>query len=134
MADASGAGAGPGDARKPAEGGPGLGRSGRMSRQREMAAVLRLLRGEGLELASRSPGVTAATLSGRRDAFPAGGEASLATKPADADDLGLVRLKAKPGEELRFLGVASSPAFVRAPEGDGRAERFIRTLKEHLLP
>ena len=28
---------------------------------------------------------------------------------------------------------ASSPAFVRAPEGNGCAERFIRTLKENLL-
>jgi putative transposase len=36
-------------------------------------------------------------------------------------------------EELRFLGIASSPAFVREPEGNGCAERFIRTLKEHLL-
>jgi putative transposase len=36
-------------------------------------------------------------------------------------------------EELRFLGVESSPAFVRAPEGNGCAERFIRTLKENLL-
>ncbi len=35
--------------------------------------------------------------------------------------------------ELRFLGVESSPAFVRAPEGNGCAERFIRTLKENLL-
>ncbi len=35
--------------------------------------------------------------------------------------------------ELRFLGVTSSPAFVRAPEGNGVAERFIRTLKEQLL-
>ncbi len=35
--------------------------------------------------------------------------------------------------ELRFLGIASSPAFVRAPEGNGIAERFIRTLKEQLL-
>ena len=26
-----------------------------------------------------------------------------------------------------------SPAFVRAPEGNGCAERFIRTLKENLL-
>ena len=32
-----------------------------------------------------------------------------------------------------FLGVESSPAFVRAPEGNGCAERFIRTLKENLL-
>ena len=36
-------------------------------------------------------------------------------------------------KELRFLGVEGSPAFVRAPEGNGCAERFIRTLKENLL-
>lgn len=36
-------------------------------------------------------------------------------------------------DELRFLGIASSPAFVRAPEGNGCAERFIRTLKEQVL-
>ena len=35
--------------------------------------------------------------------------------------------------ELRFLGIESSPAFVREPEGNGCAERFIRTLKENLL-
>jgi putative transposase len=35
--------------------------------------------------------------------------------------------------ELDFLGIESSPAFVRAPEGNGCAERFIRTLKENLL-
>lgn len=35
--------------------------------------------------------------------------------------------------ELRFLGMTSSPAFVRAPEGNGVAERFIRTLNEQLL-
>ena len=36
-------------------------------------------------------------------------------------------------KELDFLGIESSPAFVRAPEGNGCAERFIRTLKENLL-
>jgi transposase-like protein len=81
----------------PGEDGPGLGRSGRMSRQRKRDAVLRLLRGEDLERVSRSLGVTAATLSGWRDAFLAGGEAALATKPADAKDLELDRLKAKLG-------------------------------------
>ena len=35
--------------------------------------------------------------------------------------------------ELAFLGIESSPSFVRAPEGNGCAERFIRTLKENLL-
>jgi putative transposase len=36
-------------------------------------------------------------------------------------------------KEIAFLGIERSPAFVRAPEGNGCAERFIRTLKEKLL-
>ena len=36
-------------------------------------------------------------------------------------------------QELRFLWIESSPAYVREPEGNGVAERFIRTLKEQLL-
>ncbi len=35
--------------------------------------------------------------------------------------------------EIRFLGLKSSPAFVREPEGNGCTERFIRVLKENLL-
>ncbi len=35
--------------------------------------------------------------------------------------------------ELNFLGITSSPSFIKAPEGNGVAERFIRTLKEQLL-
>ena len=36
-------------------------------------------------------------------------------------------------ELFDILGIESSPAFVREPEGNGCAERFIRTLKENLL-
>jgi transposase InsO family protein len=36
-------------------------------------------------------------------------------------------------DELRFLGIESSPSFIGAPEGNGIAERFNRTLKEQLL-
>ena len=36
-------------------------------------------------------------------------------------------------KELAFLGIDSSPAFLRSPEGNGCAERFIRTLKENPL-
>jgi putative transposase len=36
-------------------------------------------------------------------------------------------------DEIRFLGIESSPSFVREPEGNGVAERFIRTLKENFL-
>jgi transposase InsO family protein len=35
--------------------------------------------------------------------------------------------------EIRCFGIVSSPAFVRQPEGNGVAERAIRTLKEQLL-
>ena len=35
--------------------------------------------------------------------------------------------------EVQFLGVESSPAFVRQPEGNGCIERFFRTLKEQVL-
>jgi transposase InsO family protein len=36
-------------------------------------------------------------------------------------------------QEIAFLGMESSPAFVRQPEGNGCVERFIRVLKENLL-
>ena len=36
-------------------------------------------------------------------------------------------------EEVSFLGIRSSPSFVREPQGNGIAERFVRTLKENLL-
>src|SRR5512132_1763708 len=36
-------------------------------------------------------------------------------------------------DEIAFLGIEASPSFVRQPEGNGVAERFIRTLKENLL-
>ena len=76
----------------------GLGRGGRMSRQRKREAVLRLLRGEDLELVSRSLGVTAATLSCWREVFLAAGEASLATLPTNGEVLESARLKARLGE------------------------------------
>src|SRR6478672_11241354 len=159
--------------------GVGLGRGGRMSRQRKRDAVLRLLRGEDLETLSRALGVTAATVIGWQDSFLAAGEGQVAVFVAvdhcSAECVGIhaarraTRFEAlepiRQGvrrclggfaqgigrglsvrhdhgsqymsdafqQELAFLGVVSSPAFVRAPEGNGCAERFIRTLKENLL-
>ena len=78
----------------------GLGRGGRLSRQRKREAVLRLLRGEDLETLSRALGVTAATLSGWQDTFLSAGEASLATRPTTGEGLESERLKAKLGEML----------------------------------
>ena|SRR5689334_10789566 len=78
----------------------GPGRGGRMSRPRKREAVLRLLRGEDLEMVSRALGVTAATLSGWRDAFLAAGEAALATRPSSGEELAAERLKGRLGEAL----------------------------------
>ncbi|MHC4377719.1 MAG: transposase [Planctomycetota bacterium] len=36
-------------------------------------------------------------------------------------------------DQLAFLGIESSPSYVRSPEGNGVAERFFRTLKGQLL-
>ena len=91
----------PSDAEQPqGSGAAASGRAGRMSRQRKTAAVLRLLRGEDLELVSRTLGVTAATLTGWRDAFFAAGEAALTTKPAAGEELESDRLKARLGAAL----------------------------------
>jgi transposase-like protein len=79
-------------------GGPTPERRRRMSARRKQEAVLRLLRGEDLELLSRRLGVTAAELSGWREAFLAGGEASLRSRPADARDDEIGRLKEKVGD------------------------------------
>jgi hypothetical protein len=77
---------------------PNTGERGRFSSQRQTAAVLRPLRGEDLELVSRELGVTAATLSGWRDDFLAGGQAALKSRPADDRDEEIPRLRAKVGE------------------------------------
>ena len=69
-----------------------------MSARRKQSAVLRLLRGEDLELVSRELGVTAAELSAWRDAFLAAGEASFKTRPVDGRDFEIGRLKAKVGD------------------------------------
>lgn len=35
--------------------------------------------------------------------------------------------------EIAFLGIKDSPFYVREPQGNGIAERFVRILKENLL-
>src|SRR5689334_9751167 len=115
--------------------GVGLGRGGRMSRQHKREAVLRLLRGEDLELVSRSLGVTAATLSGWREAFLAAGEASLATRPTDGEALESARLKARLGEmllerELLAAKIAALEAMSRtASPGSGTAYGLARVCR-----
>ena len=84
MTDTTARGAGPAERAQHAGGdGPAPERRRRMSARRKQSAVLRLLRGEALELVSRELGVTVAELSAWRDAFLAAGEGSLKTRPAD---------------------------------------------------
>jgi transposase len=106
-------------------GAAGPGRGGRMSRRRKRDAVLRLLRGEDLETVSRALGVTAATLTAWRDAFLAAGEASLASRPADGEELESERLKARLGEML--LREELLQAKIAALEGGRFLARRRRT-------
>jgi len=62
-------------------------------------------------------------------AFSAGNAAGLSLR----HDHGSVYMSDDFQNEIRFLGIESSPAFVRQPEGNGCIERFFRTLKEQLL-
>src|SRR3954468_10892488 len=91
----------PSAAERPQESGAAArGGGGGMPPPRKRDRVLRLLRGEDLETVSRSLGVTAATLSGWRDAFLCAGEASLASRATDGEALESGRLKARLGEML----------------------------------
>jgi transposase InsO family protein len=60
-------------------------------------------------------------------------EAGVATGLSIRHDHGSQYMSHAFQEELAFLGARSSPSFVAAPEGNGIAERFVRTLKEQLL-
>jgi transposase-like protein len=71
---------------------------GRWSSRRKTEIVLRMFRGEALDTLSRELGVTAATLAQWRDQFLAGGQSAVRSRPMDARDEDLARLRAKIGE------------------------------------
>lgn len=76
---------------KPSEG-------GRFSARRKTEAVLRLLRGEDLELLSREYGVVAARLSQWREAFLSAGQLGFQQRPSDLREEQIKDLQAKIGE------------------------------------
>ena len=125
MDDEVGVGAGPAERARHA-GADGPTRRRRMSARRKQDAVLRLLRGEDLELVSRGLGVTAAELSGWRDAFLAAGEMSLESRPADARDAEIGRLREKAGELTmanELLGAKSGRLEAGRPLARRRSRR-----------
>src|ERR687892_612599 len=126
MTDTTVRGAGPAARAHHAGGdGPAPERRRRMSARRKQSAVLRLLRGEDLELVSRELSVPAAELSAWRDAFLAAGEASLKTRPADGRDVEIGRLKAKVGD-LTMVNELLATKIERLEAGRPLARRRAR--------
>ena len=129
-----GTGVGPSE-RAPHAGGGGSTpeRRRRMSARRKQDAVLRLLRGEDLELLSRQLGVTAADLSGWRGAFLAAGEMSLKTRPADARDAEIGRLKATVGD-LTMANELLEAKIERLETSRPLAPRKVEAMSRQVSP
>jgi transposase len=95
---------------------------------------------------SRSLGVTAATLMAWRDAFLAAGEAALASRPGDGEELESYRLRTKLGEvmierELLHEKIAALEAGRPPWPGGGRLASVCRiwrvpraTVYRHRVP
>jgi transposase-like protein len=73
-------------------------RAERFSAQKKTEVVLRLLRGEEIDLLSRGLRVPAARLAAWRDTFLAGGQEAMKQQPLDARDREIARLREKLGE------------------------------------
>lgn len=95
---------------------------GRFSTRKKTEAVVRLLRGEDLDVLSRELGVTAAKLSEWREVFLAAGGASLKSREPDAKDEEIARLKAMVGEMTMRLEL-SREAVRRLKDGLPLASR-----------
>jgi hypothetical protein len=70
----------------------------RFSSRKEMDVVLRVLRGDDLDLVSRDAGITADAVAEWRDQFVASGQAGLKSRADDGRDDELARLKAMVGD------------------------------------
>jgi hypothetical protein len=110
-------------------------------------ATLELLHGGELESTSRKYGVTAAPVAKWRHTLVSIGPEGFNVEHEDlaGEPFAYLTESFACGEnlphdhspqfmsddfqaEIAFLGIASSPAFVREPEGNGCIERFFRTL------
>ena len=99
---------------------------GRFSSRKKVEAVLRVLRGEDLDVASRELGITAARLAEWRDQFLMAGQASLNSRATDGRDAELARLKALVGDltmRLELSREAVSRLRAGAPLAAGRLTR-----------
>ena len=95
------------------------GRERRMTAGRKRDVVLRVLRGEPLEIVARELSVTAADVSGWRDAFPEAGATSLKSRERDESDDAIDR--------LRYPGGRADDGYRVAPRQD-RAARDRKSV------
>jgi hypothetical protein len=75
----------------------------RFSARQKSEVVLRLLRGEALDLLSRELWISAVRLTAWREAFLDAGQEAMKTHPLDSRDRELGRLRAKLGESTMAI-------------------------------
>jgi transposase-like protein len=98
----------------------------RFSARQKTEIVLRLLRGEALDLLSRELGIPAARLATWREAFLDAGQAALQKQPLDSRDREIGRLRAKLGEatmEMELLREKIGRLETRRPLRPRRSRR-----------
>jgi transposase len=95
----------------------------RFSSRKKMDVVLRVLRGDDLDLVSREAGITTATLSARRDQFVTSGQAGWKSRSAGGRDDELARLKALVGESMVWSGCVKNGASPFLGEGTVKCGR-----------
>src|SRR5581483_6096052 len=101
----------------------------RWSARRKADAVIRLLRGEGLDELSRELRVEAHRLASWRDEFLAGGMEGLKARPLQPEERRLKEAERKNGEltmEVEVLRAAARKGGCRSRPGGGRGERRDR--------
>lgn len=99
---------------------PTVPETGRWTSARKLEVVLRLLRGEDLDVVSRALNVTAARLAEWRDTALASAQAGLRSRGGDATEDATARLQAKVGEltmvnELLDVKIAKLESGLRPP-------------------
>ncbi len=98
-------------------------RETRWSARRKEGVVMRLLRGESLDLLARETGQPAGRISGWREEFLAGGREGLKSRPALVEDRRLAQAQRKVGELTMDLDVlrALSDEMDRRPGSPRRS-------------
>jgi hypothetical protein len=98
----------------------------RFSAQKKTEVVLRLLRGEDIDLLSREVGVPASRIAAWRETFLEAGQESMKKRPALERDRELSRLREKLGEstmEIELLNEKITRLEANRPLGPRRSRR-----------